>query len=176
MAARVRLGGIKMADPPARVRLGGITMSGSATTTPRVRLGGIRMSGGLVTEPRVRIGGIMMSGTSAVIIEEFVDLVGGDPGDPLDITAVLAPGSPAPEEYIWTQTGGPAVDYTTNDNVLSLLTPAFEYPGDSVEFSVAGRVGITMSPITTIEITPLPETEWSWSETLNKWVGARRLP
>lgn len=178
--ARVRIGGIRAGAPPARVRIGGIKVSGATSSTPRVRIGGIKASGALNLEPRVRLGGIRGRGTAAVIIEEFTDIVNPIPGALLEITANLQVGSPAPEEYVWAQASGPTVDYTTDENVLYLYTPAVmngsNVPiGGTVEFTVGGRVGVTMSPLTTVEITFLPETQWTWKASTSKWVGASRL-
>lgn len=163
--ARVRLGGVTLADPPV---------------APRVRLGGVALSGAEPVVARVRLGGVALSGAPAVVVAPMAERIAG-PGELVTITPELASGGTA-DSWTWRRISGPTVTLLTAPGGGRAVTapsvmpssPTASGPAATIVLGAIATVGGVTSPERTVSIAILPQLSWAWSG--SAWVGAAVVP
>lgn len=127
---RLRTAGAGLADAPTmpRLRVAGVNASAAAVLSQRLRVAGIGASGDAVPQ----VGGVDVAPRSA------------DARQVVTITASLAPGSVAPDQWTFTQTAGAPVELQGSGPVRTFRAPAV-LPSDPTQtglwFVVTAHLG-----------------------------------
>lgn len=127
---RLRTAGAGLSDAPMapRLRVAGVSASAEASISQRLRVAGVGASGDAV--PQIRT--VTVTPRPA------------EPRQLVTVTAILAPGSVAPDLWTFTQTAGAPVELQGSGPVRTYLAPAV-LPSDpastALAFSVTAHLG-----------------------------------
>jgi hypothetical protein len=133
----------------------------TGTVEVRGRIYQARLTGTAPAATKGRIYQARLTGTGAVLLAPFADRA-VEPLSPQTITAVLAPGSIAPDSYIWRvvdEPGSTSVVLTGTGATVTCRAPAGR-TGAFVVIGVRAVKGAQSSPERTIRILSLPQIMW----------------
>jgi hypothetical protein len=144
----------------ARLRIGGLSAD-TAPTAARLRIGGLSGDGVLPATGRLRIGGLSGDGTVAVILNPLTAST-VEPLSTVNLTAVVAAGSVAPDSYTWRVVSGATVNLVGTGASVSFAAPAHPN-GTYTIIGVKGIKGGVQSPEQTVRIDALPHLRFKAS-------------
>lgn len=175
--ARLRASGITAAGggSPARLRAAGISAAGAAAAA-RLRAAGLSAAGAAVTTvARLRAVGISAAGTGTVVINPIAAREAG----PMEAVVLLAStqGGASVDSWTWRRISGPVVTLTQLGAQVSLTVPSLTPPNtQTLVLGVTATQGATTSAEVVVNITVLPQLEWTWNATSSQWVGSVSAP
>lgn len=139
-----------------------------------LRVYNVGLAGTAAGPVKLRVYKVSATGTVTVALNPFGAYPILEPGFPYTITAVLGPGSAAPDFTTWRVVSGTPVALT-NAGLLSrtLVAPSGMPPaGASVTLGVTATLGSITTPERQVTLSVYPQTDWS-RRYGQPWVGSR---
>lgn len=145
----------------------------TAAVLPRLRVAGVELSSVADAARRLRVAGVEMSGAAVPKILTINSSGSADFGGTVTVTAVLAPGSPTPDSWTVTQTGGQAVTLVGTGATRTFQVPAImPGQGNLVSITFTAHLGGASSAALTVIWSCQYCLEWARVPG-GSWVGSR---